>query len=398
MKTPPPYLLFDAGFDAESAVPRAAPVPLPRPSKSSVRGSRMRSPRPLPHCNKLTITAIGWRGFVPMNWAMFWRMLCTRICPITAVRPCCVSGCLTHPPPPQQTQALLDTARLDQANAQLSTPKPLWQAAQYRAAFDTAHAYICAGDFYQINLTFPMLADYTGSALGLYHALAAYQPVHYGALIDFTPALPDMPIILSRSPELFFHLSANGDITTRPMKGTIPRGGDPVADAFAANFLQNDVKNRAENLMIVDLLRNDLSQIADYHSVRVPELFTIETYETVHQMTSRISAHLRPNLTIHDIFAALFPCGSITGAPKIRAMRAIAELETAPRGAYCGSIGFIAPDGQMCFNVAIRTLSLYPEGEALLNVGGGVVYDSTADAEYEEALWKARYAILPQKG
>ncbi len=150
--------------------------------------------------------------------------------------------------------------------------------------------------------------------------------------------------------------------------------------------------------MIVDLLRNDLSQIADYHSVRVPELFTIETYETVHQMTSRISAHLRPNLTIHEIFAALFPCGSITGAPKIRAMRAIAELETAPRGAYCGSIGFIAPDGQMCFNVAIRTLSLYPDGEALLNVGGGVVYDSTADAEYEEALWKARYAILPQKG
>ncbi|MGU9963577.1 MAG: aminodeoxychorismate synthase component I [Candidatus Halichondribacter symbioticus] len=398
MKTPPPYLLFDAGFDAESANLHAAPRAFTSPKQIICAWQPNEVATAFATLQQAHDNGDWLAGVCAYELGYVLEDALHPYLPDNRRTPLLCFGVFDAPATPQQTQALLDTARDDSTNAQLSTPKPLWQAAQYRAAFDTAHAYICAGDFYQINLTFPMLADYTGSALGLYHALAAYQPVHYGALIDFTPAMPDMPIILSRSPELFFHLSANGDITTRPMKGTISRGQGPVADAFAANFLQNDIKNRAENLMIVDLLRNDLSQIADYHSVRVPELFTIETYETVHQMTSRISAHLRPNLTIHDIFAALFPCGSITGAPKIRAMRAIAELETAPRGAYCGSIGFIAPDGQMCFNVAIRTLSLYPDGEALLNVGGGVVYDSTADAEYEEALWKARYAILPQKG
>jgi para-aminobenzoate synthetase component 1 len=143
--------------------------------------------------------------------------------------------------------------------------------------------------------------------------------------------------------------------------------------------------------MIVDLLRNDISRVSVPGSVRVPALFSVETYETVHQMTSRIAANLAPGVTLSDILRALFPCGSITGAPKIRAMEILADLEPAPREIYCGSIGWAAPDGRAEFNVAIRTLML-EEGQATLNVGGGVVHDSTAAGEYEEALWKARFA------
>jgi para-aminobenzoate synthetase component 1 len=148
--------------------------------------------------------------------------------------------------------------------------------------------------------------------------------------------------------------------------------------------------------MIVDLLRNDISRIAEIGSVKVPELFTVETYATVHQMTSLVRAQLLKGVTVGQMFHALFPCGSITGAPKIRAMEVIRELEPEARDIYCGSIGWMAPDGRASFNVAIRTLSLFDEGQVTLNVGGGVVYDSTAASEYEEALWKARYTKLLQ--
>ena len=177
------------------------------------------------------------------------------------------------------------------------------------------------------------------------------------------------------------------------MKGTQPRSADPVADAKARDFLRQDEKNRAENLMIVDLLRNDISRISTLGSVKVPELFAVESYATVHQMVSTVQAQLRPGVGLGQILQALFPCGSITGAPKIRAMEILAELEPWARDVYCGSIGWMAPDGASEFNVAIRTL-MVEGGRAQLNVGGGVVWDSTAQSEYEEALWKARFAQL----
>jgi para-aminobenzoate synthetase component 1 len=176
------------------------------------------------------------------------------------------------------------------------------------------------------------------------------------------------------------------------MKGTAPRSADPAEDAALAAGLARDEKNRAENLMIVDLLRNDVSRIAEIGSVAVPELFGIETYATVHQMVSRITGRVLPGARLGGILSALFPCGSVTGAPKVRAMQIIRELEPWPRGAYCGAIGWMAPDGRAAFNVAIRTLALHPDGRAVLSVGGGVVADSAASSEYEEALWKARFA------
>ncbi len=176
------------------------------------------------------------------------------------------------------------------------------------------------------------------------------------------------------------------------MKGTAPRGATPEEDEKLREFLRNDPKNQAENRMIVDLLRNDISLISEVGSLGVPELFRIESFATVHQMVSRVRAKLLPGLTIRQIFAALFPCGSITGAPKIRAMEILRELEGTPRNAYCGSIGWIAPDGRMRFNVAIRTITLFADGRAVYNVGGGVVFDSTAQEEYAECLLKARYA------
>ena len=262
-----------------------------------------------------------------------------------------------------------------------------WSAARYRQAFDTVKAYIGAGDIYQANLTFPIDATVWGGAEALYAALAERQPVGCGALIT----QDGLPTILSRSPELFFRTSPDGVIETRPMKGTQPRSQDPVEDARRRAFLHVDEKNRAENLMIVDLLRNDISRIAETGSVHVPELFAVESYATVHQMVSLVRARLKAGVGLADIFTALYPCGSITGAPKIRAMEVLHELEPWARDIYCGSIGWAAPDGRSEFNVAIRTMML--EGDAAtFNVGGGLVWDSTASSEYEEALWKARFA------
>ena len=249
------------------------------------------------------------------------------------------------------------------------------------------HDYIGAGDIYQANLTMPMEATFEGPLLGLYGALALAQPVPHGVFLD----LGSKPI-LSRSPELFFEVKG-GVIETRPMKGTLPRGETIEDDNRARKWLASDEKNQAENLMIVDLLRNDISRVAKVGSVKVPDLFKVETYATVHQMVSTVRAEMRDDVTLFDIFEALFPCGSITGAPKIRAMQIIRELEPDPRGAYCGAMGWIAPSGDMNFNVAIRTLAL-EKGQARLAVGSGVVYDSVAEAEYEEALWKARFAKL----
>ena len=271
--------------------------------------------------------------------------------------------------------------------ARLGPAVPGWSQARHARSFGRIHALIGAGDVYQANLTFPLSLAARGRAPALHAALAAVQPVRHGALIE----AEGLPAILSRSPELFFRTDGEGGIETRPMKGTQPRSPDPVEDARRRAFLQTDEKNRAENLMIVDLLRNDIARVSLPGSVRVPELFSVETYETVHQMTSRITARLRPGAGLADILAALFPCGSITGAPKIRAMQILAAEERRAREIYCGTIGWAAPDGRAEFNVAIRTLML-EGGVARLDVGGGVVHDSTAAGEYEEALWKARFA------
>jgi len=264
---------------------------------------------------------------------------------------------------------------------------PLWSRADYGAAFARVADYIRAGDIYQANLTMPLAGRWAGDPEAIAARLAARQPVGLGAVVRLPGAT-----LVSRSPELFFALDGAGGIEARPMKGTAPRDADPDRDAALRSALASDAKSRAENLMIVDLLRNDLGRIAELGSVRAPELFAVESYATVHQMVSRVTARLLPGVSLSGVLRALFPCGSVTGAPKIRAMEVIREVEPWPRGPYCGAVGWAGPNGRAAFGVAIRTLALLDGGAARLHVGGGVVADSTAEAEWEEALWKARFA------
>lgn len=271
----------------------------------------------------------------------------------------------------------------------LRNPVAQWSFDDYAPRFKRLHQHLREGDCYQGNLTFPIHAEWGGDPLVLFNMLAKRQPVRYATYCDLGG-----PIILSRSPELFFEVDGDGWIETHPMKGTMPRGATSEEDEQNRQFLLNDPKNQAENRMIVDLLRNDISLVSEVGSLDVPELFRVETYPTVHQMISRVRARLKENLPLRSLFAALFPCGSITGAPKISAMEILRKLETGPRDIYCGSLGWIEPGGRMRFNVAIRTISLLDENRAIFNVGGGVVFDSTAQAEYEECLLKARFAAL----
>jgi para-aminobenzoate synthetase component I len=270
----------------------------------------------------------------------------------------------------------------------IASPRAAWDLQAYRARFESVHNALRQGDCYQANLTFPISGQWSGDPHAIYDALAARQPVRHSAFVDFGPAK-----ILSRSPELFFETDQHGWIQSLPMKGTARRGHTPAADKAQKRFLQSDPKNQAENRMIVDLLRNDISLISETGTLDVPKMFEVESFSTVHQMVSLVRAKLLPDLTIRDVFAALFPCGSITGAPKLAAMRILHELEPAPRDIYCGSIGWIAPDGQSRFNVAIRTLTLHPDGEAVFNVGGGIVFDSNPEEEYAECMLKARFAL-----
>ena len=285
------------------------------------------------------------------------------------------------------SESPLPAARRPATNGPIHGVRAAWSFADYELRFARLHRHIRQGDCYQANLTFPVTAGWSGDPLSAFDALAERQKVKYAALVDLGG-----PVILSRSPELFFEVDGDGWIETHPMKGTTPRGGTREEDERLKDFLRNDPKNRAENRMIVDLLRNDISLISEVGTLDVPELFRIESFATVHQMVSRVRAKLLPGLSIRQIFAALFPCGSITGAPKIRAMEILRELEDTPRNAYCGAVGWIAPGGRMRFNVAIRTITFFPDGNAVYNVGGGVVFDSTAEEEYAECLLKARYA------
>ncbi len=266
-----------------------------------------------------------------------------------------------------------------------------WNAQEYRQRFDQVRALIAAGDLYQANLSFRSRFAFLGDPLTFYRGLRAASAARHGAYID-----DGERHILSLSPELFFELSPDGAIRARPMKGTAARGGDPQADAAARARLAASPKDRAENLMIVDLLRNDLGRVAQIGSVEVGDLFAVESYPTVHQMVSSITARLVPGTDVAGIVRALFPCGSVTGAPKIRAMEVIADLETSPRGVYCGAIGVFAPDGAARFNVAIRTLTITgTHGE--LGIGGAVVQDSLAESEYAECLLKARHYEAPRR-
>ncbi|WP_064708892.1 aminodeoxychorismate synthase component I [Rhizobium bangladeshense] len=290
--------------------------------------------------------------------------------------------------PQSNTHPLAQPERRLENEEFLTAPKARWDFPIYKERFDRLHEHLRLGDAYQANLTMPVEARWSGDPRAAFWSLIERQPVKYGALVDLGG-----PVILSRSPELFFRTDEQGWIETHPMKGTAKRGATAAEDAEIIDAMRADIKTQAENRMIVDLLRNDISRITEVGTLDVPKLFEIETYPTVHQMVSHVQARLRPGLSIRDIFAALFPCGSITGAPKIRAMEILHALEDDPRDAYCGAIGMISPTGAMRFSVAIRTVTLFDGGRAIFNVGGGIVFDSTAEAEYEECLLKARFAV-----
>ncbi|MCA6217691.1 aminodeoxychorismate synthase component I [Ideonella sp. B7] len=302
----------------------------------------------------------------------------------------------------EQVQAWL-AAQEGQATPGVAGPldlAPEVEAARFTAAIDAIHAAIRAGETYQVNYTYRLHGRAHGSPWALYRRLRARQPVAYGALL----ALPEDRWVLSLSPELFLQV-AGRQVTARPMKGTAARALDPQEDARQAQALRQDVKNRAENLMIVDLLRNDLGRLAETGSVRVPALFDVEPYPTVWQMTSTIEARLRPEVDWPALWRATFPCGSITGAPKYRTMQHIQRLEASPRGLYCGAIGWIEAGeglGQATLSVAIRTLTLGPAEvdtrSLVLGVGAGIVLDSDAAQERAECALKARFLTALDPG
>ena len=306
------------------------------------------------------------------------------------------------------TEADDDDDSVDAIPAGIGAVRANVDEAAFTDAIDRIRAYIAAGDTYQVNYTYRLRFDAFGSIFALYARLRARQPVPYGALI----ALPDGRAVLSLSPELFVRHDA-GRLLARPMKGTAPAAEDDDVNAVRGQQLAADPKNRAENLMIVDLLRNDLGKIARTGSVAVPALFEVKRYGSVLQMTSTVQAQLQPGASLATIFDALYPCGSITGAPKRRTMEIIHELEPAARGIYTGAIGWIDPPpagtgllaaagtgpaaafGDFCLSVPIRTLVLQPETAGVrlgeLGVGAGIVHDSQAAAEYAECRLKARF-------
>ncbi|MGD9828635.1 MAG: aminodeoxychorismate synthase component I [Hyphomicrobiaceae bacterium] len=261
--------------------------------------------------------------------------------------------------------------------------------AGYLDRFDVVKEKIAAGDIYQLNLTLKARFQLDGSPVALYRELRRKQRVAHGALISTSDVT-----LVSLSPELFVKVS-DRTIETRPMKGTAPRAGTPDADAEARAVLRRDPKQRAENLMIVDLMRNDIGRIAEVGSVHVSELFTVETYRTLHQMTSNVRARLSAGVGPSQLIEALFPAGSITGTPKIRAMELIRELEPGPREVYTGSIGAFMADGSVALNVAIRTAVIHGDGAGEMGIGSGLVADSVGLQEFAECKLKMRFLVDP---
>lgn len=270
----------------------------------------------------------------------------------------------------------------------IALPKS-WQeltsAEEYKAAIEHIHHHIRQGDTYQVNYTVQLQQNITADPFAIYNRLVVEQNAHYNAFIQH-----DDVSIISVSPELFFKKDGDG-LTTRPMKGTTNRGLTTETDLKQAQWLAQDQKNRSENMMIVDLLRNDMNRISKIGSENVKSLCLVEQYSTIWQMTSTIETQLLPNRNLGDIFQALFPCGSITGAPKIATMAIIKDVEKQARGVYCGAIGILLPNGPTIFNVAIRTLQMQGN-KAIYGVGGGITWDSKWEAEYEET--KQKSAVL----
>jgi para-aminobenzoate synthetase/4-amino-4-deoxychorismate lyase len=281
-------------------------------------------------------------------------------------------------------------AARSKGTASLGPLDPQLSPGGYEQAFNALQEAIQAGDVYQANLTLPLAGSYRGDPIALYAALRPAAQAGYGGMV-----FDGAHWLLSLSPELFFSL--RGDAAkVKPMKGTRPRGQDEAADAALAQELAGSVKDKAENLMIVDLMRNDLSRVAVAGSVQVEAPFAVESYPTVHQMVSTVQAQLQPGKSAADLVRAIFPCGSITGAPKIRAMELIDQTERDARGPYCGAIGRIDANGDAAFNVAIRTLRLTPvennQGKAVLGVGSAIVADSEAMPEWRESILKGGFA------
>jgi para-aminobenzoate synthetase / 4-amino-4-deoxychorismate lyase len=256
--------------------------------------------------------------------------------------------------------------------------------AEYGERIRQIQRYIEAGDLYQANFTLMMHQRWSNDAGALFETMMENQPVSYGALINTGQVR-----ILSASPELFFRKQGSR-IIVRPMKGTCDRGCDLAEDLQRAQWLAGDPKNRAENVMIVDLLRSDLGRFCTIGSIKVTDMFAVEHYPDLLQMTSTVQGNLNPGTSYYEIFRSLFPCGSITGAPKIRTMQIIRQLEGEPRGIACGAIGFFSPAGDAVFSVAIRTLTLN-DGQLQMRVGSGITYDSDAETEYAECLLKSQF-------
>jgi para-aminobenzoate synthetase/4-amino-4-deoxychorismate lyase len=286
----------------------------------------------------------------------------------------------------ERIEVIAGEGGVDVTDSRLSDTRLMADEAVYRQSIDAIRKYIASGHTYQVNFTVRQRFAFGGDPFALYRRICRNQGAAFSAWID-TGRIK----ILSASPELFFALR-DGVITMRPMKGTagrLPYGPD---DKQVRKHFRQSTKERAENLMIVDLVRNDLSVIAESGSVAAPSLFDIETYPTVHQMTSTVRARLRAGTSLVEIFGALFPCGSVTGAPKRRTMEIIDELENEPRGVYCGAIGFVSPGAEAVFSVGIRTAVLDTDtGTGELGVGSGVTWDSETGAEYAECLAKGAF-------
>lgn len=299
-----------------------------------------------------------------------------------------------YPPPREMAEMDVDlwlATHTRSGSYQFTDVTRAWDRDSYVKRFEAVQEKIRAGDIYQLNLTFKARFKLAGSPLTFYRDLRQRQRVAYGGIVDTGEMT-----VLSASPELF--IEQNGcDIFTRPMKGTSPRGGTPEADQEARRVLASDIKQRAENLMIVDLMRNDMGRMAETGSVEVTDLFTVETFRTLHQMTSGVKAKLKGGLGLKALWSAIFPPGSVIGAPKIRAMELIAEYESEPRGVYCGAIGHITPSGKALFNVAIRSPVIFRDGRGEMGIGSGVVYDSAGEKEYAECLLKMKFLTDPPK-
>ena len=265
---------------------------------------------------------------------------------------------------------------------------PEWDAKTYGDRFAVAHEKIAGGDIYQLNLTFKVRFQLSGSPLALYRDLRLRQPVAYGGFID-----TGRQSILSLSPELFF-IRDGSRIESRPMKGTAPRGASIEADARAREELSSDIKQRAENLMIVDLVRSDIGRTAVPGSVTVPARCVVESYQTVHQLVSTVRGKLLSGTSHGECIRGLFPGGSMTGAPKLRTMEILDELEQGPRGIYSGAIGYLSLEGTTDLSIAIRTIVIGPDGRASVGVGGAITALSDPDAELREIKLKARAQLL----